>query len=56
MPKEQRAKDRQSATGRGKETSKAGAGGKYTWGAPGDETAAATMSKNDPNYDSESDQ
>ena len=28
-----REKDRQSGTGRGKEVSKGGAGGKYTWGS-----------------------
>ncbi|GBG24852.1 Hypothetical Protein FCC1311_010702 [Hondaea fermentalgiana] len=56
MPKVQREKERASGTGRGKEVSKAGAGGKYTWGAPGSEGAVPPMSKRDPNYDSDEDQ
>jgi len=46
-----REKDRQSQSGYGKETSKNGAGGKFTWGAPGDEAHAAPMDRGDPNYD-----
>lgn len=43
MPhKVKRDKDRKSQTGRGKETSKKGAGGKFTWGAPGDELVDLT--------------
>eukprot|EP00612_Vaucheria_litorea_P000132 CAMPEP_0171455078 /NCGR_PEP_ID=MMETSP0945-20130129/2115_1 /TAXON_ID=109269 /ORGANISM="Vaucheria litorea, Strain CCMP2940" /LENGTH=60 /DNA_ID=CAMNT_0011980243 /DNA_START=67 /DNA_END=249 /DNA_ORIENTATION=- len=56
MPKEQRVKERESGTGRGKEVSKDGAGGKYTWGAPGSEAMVPPMSKGDPNYDSDLDQ
>ena len=42
MPtKEKREKDRQSGTGRGKEVSKGGSGGKYTWGSAADDIADA---------------
>jgi len=51
MPKQQREKERASGTGRGKEVSKAGAGGKYTWGAPGCEADVPRLSKGDPNYE-----
>eukprot|EP00516_Mucochytrium_quahogii_P009614 CAMPEP_0203767186 /NCGR_PEP_ID=MMETSP0099_2-20121227/851_1 /ASSEMBLY_ACC=CAM_ASM_000209 /TAXON_ID=96639 /ORGANISM=" , Strain NY0313808BC1" /LENGTH=56 /DNA_ID=CAMNT_0050663655 /DNA_START=71 /DNA_END=241 /DNA_ORIENTATION=+ len=51
MPKEQREKDRQSQTGRDKKTSKDGAGGKYTWGAPGCEMEGDPEVKpGDPNF------
>eukprot|EP00512_Aurantiochytrium_limacinum_P001997 CAMPEP_0171484716 /NCGR_PEP_ID=MMETSP0958-20121227/156_1 /TAXON_ID=87120 /ORGANISM="Aurantiochytrium limacinum, Strain ATCCMYA-1381" /LENGTH=56 /DNA_ID=CAMNT_0012017449 /DNA_START=143 /DNA_END=313 /DNA_ORIENTATION=- len=55
MPKVQREKDRESGTGRGKEVSKSGAGGKFTWGAPGCEADVPAMNKRDPNYDSDVD-
>lgn len=56
MPKEQRAKDRESGTGRGKEVAKHGAGGKFTWGSPGmDDAKPVEVSKGDPNFDEDAD-
>lgn len=43
-----------SATGTGAGAPKKdGAGGKGTWGKPGDEDGPAVLDKNDPNYDSD---
>ena len=50
-----RDKDRHSQTGRDRKTSKDGAGGKYTWGAPGcEKDDELIMSKGDPNFDENS--
>jgi hypothetical protein len=51
MPKEQRPKERESGTGRGKEVSKQGGGGKYTWGRPGCELSLPPLSSGDPCYE-----
>ena len=51
MPKEQREKDRQSASKFDKKTSKNGGGGKYTWGTEGCEINDFIPNENDPNYE-----
>eukprot|EP01098_Paradermamoeba_levis_P009426 TRINITY_DN3921_c0_g1_i3.p1 TRINITY_DN3921_c0_g1~~TRINITY_DN3921_c0_g1_i3.p1 ORF type:complete len:383 (+),score=125.68 TRINITY_DN3921_c0_g1_i3:167-1315(+) len=54
-PKKEVRLDRHSATGMSGATKKDGAGGKHTWGKPGDEYKfqdKAALDRNDPNYDS----
>ena len=50
-PKEQREKERESGTGRGKEACKQGGGGKFTWGRPGCELVLPPASAGDPCYE-----